>query len=249
MNEEAAERAYPEAVVPPCAMALQAYVAEQTAGFHSFIHHAVKAYRETGSLPAAVFADSGKLLLVGKVKPKAKAVGARRQMSAFNFFVQKRMAEFKEQGVKPPEGAGRNPLFIQAVGEWKALPDSDRDAFVAEFKESHPAIVEDVAVAGAGGETGAMPTPTKALASTLVNAVKGSKKEKHKQKEKSSKQEKLQEKHHRLPEDKEKSTKKHKKEKRKDEASGSEAKAAKRERLANGTMELSTPRVAKKSNK
>lgn len=130
---------------------LQQFITGQTAGFYAFLHHAVNEYGETGRLPTAVFSATGKTPRVKGGKKEKDPNKPKRSMTAFNFYVQKRISELRDNGFTPEadsDGKSRGMLG-QAVKDWKSMSEVAREAFVAEFKRTHGPGVEQPATPAA----------------------------------------------------------------------------------------------------
>lgn len=134
----------------PTPIELQQYITAQTAGFYAFLHQAVNEYGETGKLPAAVFSATGKSPRVkgGRKKDPSQP---KRGMSAFNFYVQKRISELRDNGFVPDAETGSKSrgMLGQAVKDWKSMSAGQRESFVAEFKRTHGAGAEQPAAPAA----------------------------------------------------------------------------------------------------
>ncbi len=142
----------------PTPLELQQYIVAQTAGFYAFLHHAVTDYTESGKLPGPVFSAAGKVS--GTRGSKAtKEPREKRRMTAFNYFVQQKMHEYKESGKNPEPGSS---LFTDASKEWTNLGAEEKEHFVAEFKRTHG---QD------GGSGGAVELPKTPAAAPYVLCV------------------------------------------------------------------------------
>ncbi|KAL4437430.1 hypothetical protein ABPG75_004569 [Micractinium tetrahymenae] len=138
---------------------LIAFFAQEMQLFFQHIQGSVTKYTETGELPPSLFTKKA-------LKSAAKAGGRgrgkkeggekrKRKPSAFNLFVQERMAQMKAAGVQPPkeltegETKLRNPLFTMAAKEWGQMSDDEKKAYSDKVAPRLAAMGEGTAPAKA----------------------------------------------------------------------------------------------------
>lgn len=151
-----------EAPAPSPALDLQSFVASQQAGFYAYLNGAVKAFRETGELPAPLFSEAGKLKGAAKSKG-GDGAKPKRGMSAFNYFVQRKAAQLKDSG------GDAKTLMVTAAGEWKTLTDAQKKQFEADFKEHQAAA--GAADVGGPAVNGSVPAADKPRCVSLPGRV------------------------------------------------------------------------------
>lgn len=131
---------------------LQRYYARETNLFFKHLREAAAKFTETGELPKSLFPVKAnkalEQLAIGKRKRKSKDSSEKRKPTVYNLFMKEKLEELKAGHTSAGTVADHQATFKQAVSNWTALSDEQKQQYAAKYA---PIIAAAGAEAGGAG--------------------------------------------------------------------------------------------------